>query len=304
MRRARWAAVATAVFWLATSSALAQPPTSNVAFGPYSWNLLDACVPAVPPAATVVLIHGGGWIAGDKAATSAMCATLAQQGLLVLNINYRHLAAGDPSTYWPGVLADAQLAMRWARLHASDYGADPTRVCAAGVSVGAQLAAFLGVRKFIEPASAVIDPMGETALYADQSPAARCVADFFGPVDLTQFYDPILPELRSEIVEMVRNLPAYRYGFQAALQQASPLFYVAPDSAPMMIVQGSGDHTVVPATQSRPLVEALQFFHVPARYFIYRGGHSFTGLSAAQRNKLYLLAAQFIKAYASYKFSM
>ena len=181
----------------ATPSAVATLPPSryqiterqNVAYGPLAAEKLDLCEPLGVTSSRpgVILIHGGGWTGGDKSSVhfQSRCTSLAALGFVVANVNYR-LADKYSYTYpqqrkdmWPAQLVDVQLAVRWVRAHAQQLGLDPTRVCAAGSSAGAQLAVFLGVL-------ATIHPGDEAQLLANQSPKVSCVVDNSGPVDLTK----------------------------------------------------------------------------------------------------------------------
>ena len=64
----------------------------DISYGPYGeWNLLDiyhkkdvnTCQP------TIVNIHGGGWVYGNKEIYQFYCMSLAQRGYTVVNFNYR-----------------------------------------------------------------------------------------------------------------------------------------------------------------------------------------------------------------------
>jgi acetyl esterase/lipase len=89
------------------------------------------------------MIHGGGFVLGDKLQLEPTCRTLADAGFLVVNINYR-LAPEHP---WPGQLEDCVAALAWVKTNAAGLGGDPASLCVGGGSAGAFLAATLGVRE-------------------------------------------------------------------------------------------------------------------------------------------------------------
>src|SRR5262245_48229890 len=96
---------------------------------------LDVFLPALPEGQArpaVVLVHGGGWIYGDKKGMRRTAELTATAGFVTFNINYR-LASG-PNTTWPAQLDDVQRAVRWVRAHAARYGVDPDRLGAIGES--------------------------------------------------------------------------------------------------------------------------------------------------------------------------
>jgi len=88
---------------------------------------------------TVVWIHGGGWLSGDKSQITNYLKIIAGQGYTVVGINYS-LAPG--STY-PTPLLQANQALGYLTEHAAELHIDPARLVLAGDSAGAHIAAQL-----------------------------------------------------------------------------------------------------------------------------------------------------------------
>ena len=244
----------------------------NVAYGPLPDEKLDICQPegATTARPGVILIHGGGWMLGDKQSGMPLCKSLAALGFLVANVDYRLTNTHQPSHEWPAQLVDAQLAVRWMRFHASQLDLDSNRICADGSSAGGHLAVFLGVLASIHPGD-------EAELYANQSPKVSCVVDNFGPTDLTN------PANDAGLQIYLKPLFGGKT-FQsnpALYRDASPIFDVSPQSAPMLIVQGTQDTVVIP-DHSLELQHALQQNHVPVQYISYKGEHAFEHLTSQQ----------------------
>lgn len=87
---------------------------------------------------TLVWIHGGGCVMGSIDWDDKLAAQLATEARMVtLSISYR-LAPEHP---YPAAVHDVYAALKWWRLNASKYGADPNRVYLAGESAGGNLAA-------------------------------------------------------------------------------------------------------------------------------------------------------------------
>ncbi|MGI8925324.1 MAG: alpha/beta hydrolase [Tepidiformaceae bacterium] len=90
------------------------------------------------PFPLLVYIHGGGWVIGSPATHQKLCAELALgAGVVVVSPHYR-LAPEHPA---PAALDDCLAAIEWAVAHASELGADGSRLAIGGDSAGANLTA-------------------------------------------------------------------------------------------------------------------------------------------------------------------
>ena len=105
-----------------------------------------AAAGAGPPGALPVYVyfHGGGWTSGDKASLTKYCASQAEGGMVVVNVNYRKA----PRFQMAHVLADANAALAWVRQNIAGYGGDGSRIVLGGDSAGGQIAALLTAASF------------------------------------------------------------------------------------------------------------------------------------------------------------
>jgi acetyl esterase/lipase len=107
--------------------------------------LMDIYVPPGPgPYPAVLVVHGGGWKAGDKTEFAGEGEGLASAGFVAFVANYR-LAPPGGSWHAPTPVRDLRTAVRWIRSHGREYAADPVKVGALGGSAGGNLAQMLGV---------------------------------------------------------------------------------------------------------------------------------------------------------------
>jgi acetyl esterase/lipase len=107
--------------------------------------LLDVLVPAgIGPFPAVVMIHGGGFVKGDKSLNRGISKFLADNGYVVFNINYR-LA---PTYPYPAAVNDAKTAITFVRDHAAQYSVDDRRVAVFGSSAGGAIAATIGAQGY------------------------------------------------------------------------------------------------------------------------------------------------------------
>ena len=94
------------------------------------------------PTATVVFLHGGGWIIGDLDSHHAHAVRIANQaGVVVVNVDYR-LAPEHP---FPAGLDDAMAVIRWVHDHLARFSGEHTPLAVAGDSAGGNLAAVAAV---------------------------------------------------------------------------------------------------------------------------------------------------------------
>jgi acetyl esterase/lipase len=97
------------------------------------------------PAGSPVLlwIHGGGYVIGNAAMTTATCRRFARDlNALVVSVDYR-LAPENP---FPAGLDDCYTALTWLHANAATLGIDPARIAVGGESAGGGLAASLAQR--------------------------------------------------------------------------------------------------------------------------------------------------------------
>jgi acetyl esterase len=98
------------------------------------------------PHAALLYVHGGGFRILSKDTHWMMGLAFARKGYVVFNASYR-LAPEHP---FPAGLDDVSRAYEWVVRHASEWGADPTRLVLAGESAGANLVTALTLASVYE----------------------------------------------------------------------------------------------------------------------------------------------------------
>ncbi|MGG7507186.1 alpha/beta hydrolase [Plantibacter sp. YIM 135249] len=94
-----------------------------------------------PPRATIVWIHGGAWISGQKENVDPYLRILASHGYAAIGLNY----TVAPEAVYPTAVTQLNDALGFITEHAEEWGVDPDRIILAGDSAGAQLASQLAV---------------------------------------------------------------------------------------------------------------------------------------------------------------
>lgn len=219
----------------------------------------------------ILCIHGGGFRAGSRKGYLAQCVRLAQHGYVAVTADYR-LA---PGAQFPAAVNDVKAAVRYLRANAARLGIDPDRIGTMGGSAGGHLALFLGVTGGV----AQFEGDGPNR---DQSSRVSCVVSYFGPSDLTKSY--------GRSVDAADVLPLFLGGDvnHARLRhiQASPLYWVTPEAAPTLAIQGTKDR-YVNYEQSVWIIDRLLAAGVEAELETIAGAdHGFKGADAEHAEQL------------------
>lgn len=195
---------------------------------------LDAHVPDAPgPFATAILVHGGGWVAGDKQQyITYIFQPLSDAGFAWFTINYR-LA---PRFHFPADAEDVEAAIRWIKSNASRYRVDPNRIALIGESAGGHLVSYVGAKHSPDTGvSAVVSMYG--------------IHDF---ISASIAWRP-LPE---EILQLF-GIPAVDANSAPILIHASPVAFIRNDMPPYLLMHGSKDEDV-PYEQSVEMCEKMK----------------------------------------------
>jgi len=218
----------------------------------------------------VVVIHGGGWTGGDKAAAREIniATTLAGQGYVCMSINYQLAKPGMPT--FPANIQEAKRAVRWLRKHAERLQLDAAHIGAIGGSAGGHLTALLAV----SGPECGLDP-AEDAEFSCRIQAAvplypHCASTWQGGTPL-QTYDnlPMFVKPHTEAPEL--------------WDSASPIKNISRDDPPMLLLHGTADKTT-PLTQSTTLRDAARAADVPCELIVVEGAAHAFHLQPEQRD--------------------
>ncbi len=157
----------------------------------------------------LVIIHGGGWNAGDKRDRPyrSMLLDYALKGYVTISVNYR-LTREAPL---PACIEDCKCAVRWLKAHANEYKVDTNRIVAYGHSAGAHLVLMLGLAG---PDAGLEGDGG----WNNYSSSITAIAGGSPPTEMSA-----------------------RYG---DAEKYSPITYVTADALPILLIQGTADPIV------------------------------------------------------------
>ncbi len=228
--------------------AFSDPEVTRVVDVPYadtsSRNRLDVYHRVDRPAGcpTLVQVHGGAWVIGDKKEQGRpLMLHLARKGWVCFAPNYRL----SPKATFPDHLVDVKRAIAWVRDHGEEYGADPGFLVLTGGSAGGHLAALCALTQN--------DPEYQPGFEDADTSVQGCVP-YYGVYDLvgetgTKAAEVRTRRLLAKLVLKTRERSAY--------EKASPLARVHAGAPPFFVVHGRND-TLVPVAEARLLVRRLR----------------------------------------------
>ncbi|WP_313623341.1 alpha/beta hydrolase [Achromobacter sp.] len=171
----------------------AAAPLMDQPYGPDAAQLADVHLPDTTDATAesgspiLVVVHGGSWKGGDKAASDVVDDKLAYwlpKGFIVVSVNTRLLPAARPEQQ----AEDLGSALAWIGRQAATWNADPNQIIVMGHSSGGHLATLLAAdtsmqqRTGAQPwlASIILDGAGFDLLDTLPKPHAAFYDEAFG----------------------------------------------------------------------------------------------------------------------------
>jgi acetyl esterase/lipase len=215
-------------------------------------DIVQARAPALKNRPGVIVIHGGGWIGGDKESMlEPFCLPFVEHGFVVANVEYRLARAASA----PAAVNDVLEAAKWFRDRAADYKVDPNQIIVTGISAGGHLAMMVGMA----PESAGLGPSIKIA----------AIVNFYGISDVPDQLQG--QHLQSYAVTWIPEQP----GRMELAKKLSPITYIRKGLPPVLSIHGDAD-PVVPFDQSVRLTKELKAAGNQAELITVPGGqHGF-----------------------------
>lgn len=217
------------------------------------------------PLPVVALIHGGGWVNGDRLGYAAAAIQFARTG------DYAAVAVGYRLTkeaHWPAQIYDCKAAIRWIRAHAKEFNLDPDKIAVMGSSAGGHLSSLIGTSGDVKELEGDLGPS------TTFSSRVQCVINLCGPEDFTQalmFDKDNKPVVKDDAVSGLLG-GTYEEKHEVAVA-ASPVTYVTDDDPPFITFHGTADKRVA-FLHAEAIHAALKQAGVPSLLIpITDGGH-------------------------------
>lgn len=225
----------------------------DVSYGSKAQQKYDLYLPANRSATktkVIALVHGGGWIEGDKSDMAFLIPYIQQihPNHAIVNINYVLANATMPA--FPNQILNLDVVIKKLTQEKDELQIYP-EFALVGVSAGAHLALMYDY------------------VY-DMDDQVKFVADIVGPTDFTDpFYadNPDFPSLMALLVDESAYPPNTNYA-----KVLSPALQVSTESSPTLLFYGNAD-PLVPLTNATTLNTALNTAQVDHNFNVYEGGH-------------------------------
>jgi acetyl esterase/lipase len=190
---------------------------------------------------TLVYIHGGGWVFGDKGGAPNLFLPYVERGWNVVNVEYRMASTASA----PAAIEDSRCALRWVYNNAEKYHFDLNRVVLTGHSAGGHLALITGM---LPNGSEFDDACPQDAKAPPLKVAA--IVNWYGITDIEDLLAG--PDRKTYAVEWLGATP----NKHEIAKESSPLTYVRAGLPPIITIHGDHD-SVVPYSQAIKLQTAL-----------------------------------------------
>ena len=204
----------------------------------------------VHAAPVVVLVPGGGWVTADRTGLAPLAESLAEAGMVAVNVTYR---AAEDGGRFPGPVRDVDCAVDFAARRAVRAGVRPTQLVVLGHSAGAQLSALAAVTAPHFHAGCPyrhVDPTGLIGLS--------------GPYDVSALVDAARPLFGAGPAQAPA---AWREGNPDSWLRAHP---TEGPRLRVLLVHGDAD-TLVPVWFSRVFADAVRRSGRPVRLVVLPG---------------------------------
>jgi acetyl esterase len=195
---------------------------------------LDAHLPqGAGPFPAVIVVHGGGWVAGDRRwNVEPLFRPLLEAGFACFSISYRlakHMLG------FGAAVEDVEQAIRYIRDHAPEFNVDRAGIVLLGESAGGQLAAM--------------------AALGNGRSAVKAVVGLYAPMDLEQLArsSTMVPE---PLRQSVQGTP-WAGTVLERLRALSPIRHVRSGMPPFLLIHGTAD-SLVPFEQSQAMCRAIR----------------------------------------------
>jgi len=234
------------------------------------------------PTPTLFYMHGGSWTAADKSIFTLVAKNFAEQGLIVININYRLL----PEVEFEDVYHDVAQCIDYCIKNANMFGIDKNQIFVGGDSAGGHL-------------SSLIASNWSLGKFNTDCKILGCVL-FYGVFDISHLHKLSFRACRSigkYFEEKYRDSPEEKAKFY---KNYSPLQLATADFPPCFVTAGEIDSLT--RTESLSFIQKLNELGVECEALIFPKSrrdarHAFINLRTKARQEAMNKAYEFLRKH-------
>jgi acetyl esterase/lipase len=221
--------------------------------GPLSLNILRPSG-GLDRSTAVLHLHGGGWRMGLPEMLTPRSLALTSLGYTVVQVQYRLLT---DEVRWPAPMVDLRSALRWVWTHADELGVRRDRIVLWGHSAGAHISLMTAGTRNQESLN---DPTDDSSVPVSIAAVVACYppAEFYaGDVPLVVPGPDGLPDLAAIAANQRSDgsLPGIDLLAEPCTDEQalaiSPVHQIDSNFPPTMIVHGTADTMILPASSDR-----------------------------------------------------
>ena len=171
----------------------------------------------------LILVHGGGWRAGNKSLQVPLAQQIAAHGFVTVAVEYQLSLEAK----YPAAVHNIKAAIRWLRANAEKYNVDPDFIAISGCSAGGQLATLVGMTNDVEKLEGT---MGNNNFSSSIQAVVDIdgVLNFMAPLSLNLNRRPDSPD--------VQWLEGDFYTRPDRWKEASSIYWLNENSVPVMFL--------------------------------------------------------------------
>jgi len=227
-------------------------------------NKLDIYLPRnrSTPLPTLMLFHGGGWVAGEKERNVFQLLPYLSLGWAVINVEYR-LANNSPA---PAAVEDCRCALRWVTYNAKRFNFDLSKIVLTGGSAGGHLALITGML----PAQSIFDRQcptegdGRWRNVEEPDVHVAAIINWYGITDVADMLEG--PNAKHYVVEWFGSMD----NRMELAKQISPVTYVRAGLPLIISIHGDEDD-IAPYSNVVRLHKELDKVGVPNKLITIHG---------------------------------
>ena len=237
-------------------------------YGSDTRHRLDVYLPANRTAQTpfVILIHGGGWAAGDKADMRGLQDSLLKHNIGSVSLNYRYASA---TVHYADLMQDVANAVSYVKAKSNEWKIRPNQYVIGGMSAGAHMSLLYGYKY-------------------DNNNDIKAIISACGPTDLSNV-DYLNYALLLGQIAIMNNIAGANYVFGQpvpnAFREASPRFFIKNKAT--LMIHGDADN-IVPYQQAVTLKADLDAAGFTNRLVTIPGANHDLGMANPATNQLIL----------------